>query len=91
LFAIRYPFPEIRDEVPKNFEWTDFFDPFSPWGCRFLARLRRDKTARQAADNAASRRLWRGRSVWQTGPATMELLHKKEHGVRLAGRRVSNL
>jgi hypothetical protein len=25
-FAIRYLFPEIRDEVPENFGTTDFFD-----------------------------------------------------------------
>jgi hypothetical protein len=26
VFAVRYPLPEIRDEVPKNFQRTDAFD-----------------------------------------------------------------
>jgi hypothetical protein len=53
-FAIRYPFPEIRGEVPKNFEWIDFFDRgLSVFkGLRLRARLRQDETARQARINA---------------------------------------
>ena len=26
VLAVRYPLPEIRDEVPKNFQRTDAFD-----------------------------------------------------------------
>jgi hypothetical protein len=33
-FPIRYPFPEIRREVPTNFERTEFFDALSPFGFR---------------------------------------------------------
>ncbi len=37
-------------KFPKKFEMTELFDPPSPRGFRLCARLRRDKTARQAAD-----------------------------------------
>jgi len=50
-FAIRYPFPEIREEVPKNFERTEFFTPFVIW---FSASSTKDDAASEVTGRRIS-------------------------------------
>jgi hypothetical protein len=67
MFVICHLFPEIRGEVRENvLNRLNFFNPPSPRGFNLRARLRQDKTARQAPDFVASRKLRRLKTAKQT-------------------------